>query len=236
MTVRLERDGPLAILVLDRPDRANAYDLATLDALEEALDAALADPEVGALVVEAAGQGAFCGGADLVQMKQAGPLDALDLRSQAVFDKIARAPLVSVAAVHGAAVAGGCELALACDLRVASPAARFSLPETALGLIPSAGGCTRLTRLLGPSRAKQVILAGEDLDARTALDWGLVTVLVPEPRAEARALARRVASRDRIALRLAKQIIDLDDDRPSLQAERVAEALLYSRKGSRKGR
>jgi len=230
MTVRLEREGSIARIVLDRPKRANAYDLAMLEALEAALDQALAEPEHGALVIESTGQGAFCGGADLAQMKQADPLDALDLRSQAVFDRIARSPLVTVAAVHGAAVAGGFELALACDLRVASPQARFSLPETALGLIPSAGGCTRLTRLLGPSRAKQIILAGEVLDARTALDWGLIAALVPEPRQEAMAMARKIAGRDRIALRLAKQIIDIDDDKPSLQAERVAEALLYSRK------
>jgi len=230
MSVRLEREGSIARIILDRPQRANAYDLAMLEALEAALDQALAEPEHGALVIESAGQGAFCGGADLAQMKQADPLDALDLRSQAVFDRIARSPLVTVAAVHGAAVAGGFELALACDLRVASPQARFSLPETALGLIPSAGGCTRLTRLLGPSRAKQIILAGEVLDARTALEWGLIAALVPEPRQEAMALARKIAGRDRIALRLAKQIIDIDDDKPSLQAERVAEALLYSRK------
>jgi enoyl-CoA hydratase len=230
MTVRLELDGPVAVITLDRPERANAYDGAMLDALDRALDSVLANDAVGALVVEAAGEGAFCGGADLVRMEQAEPLDALDLRSQAVFDRIARAPLVSVAAVHGAAVAGGFELALACDLRVASPAARFSLPETALGLIPAAGGCTRLTRLVGAARAKRVILAGEVLDARSALDWGLVCSLVPEPRQEARALARRIASRDRVALRLAKQIIDLSDSQPSLQAERVAETLLYSRK------
>ena len=230
MTVRLDRDGSLACIVLDRPSGANAYDGAMLDALEAALDQALADPEVGALVIEAAGEGAFCGGADLVQMKQAEPIDALDLRSQAVFDRLARAPLVSVAAVHGAAVAGGFELALACDLRVGSPLARFSLPETALGLIPSAGGCTRLTRLAGPARAKQVILGGMDLDARTALDWGLLMALTPEPRQEARAIARRVAQRDRVAQRLAKQVIDHADTRTSLEAERVAEALLYARK------
>ncbi len=230
MTVRLERDGPVARIVLDRPARANAYDLALLEALDSALDQVLADRQVGALVVESTGEGAFCGGADLAQMQQADPLDALDLRSQAVFDRIARAPLVSVAAIHGAAVAGGFELALACDLRIASPKARFSLPETALGLIPSAGGCTRLTRLVGPARAKQLILAGMDLDARTALDWGLLAALVPEPRQEAQVWAARIAGRDRVALRLAKQVIDLADDKPSLQAERVAEALLYSRK------
>lgn len=229
MTVRLEREGPVARIVLDRPERANAYDLALLELLDDALDEVLADRQLGALVVESSGQGAFCGGADLAQMEHADPLDALDLRSQAVFERIARAPLVSVAAIHGAAVAGGFELALACDLRVASPQARFSLPETALGLIPSAGGCTRLTRLVGPSRAKQVILAGRDLDARTAMDWGLLLDLVPEPRQEALVWATRIAGRDKVALRLAKQVIDIADDKPSLQAERVAEALLYSR-------
>jgi enoyl-CoA hydratase len=230
MTVRLELDGPLACITLDRPGRANAYDAEMLDAIDAALSEALADGGVGALVIDAAGEGAFCGGADLVQMKQADPLDALDLRSQAVFDRIAQAPLVSVAAIHGAAVAGGFELALACDLRVASPQARFSLPETALGLIPSAGGCTRLTRLVGAARAKALILAGEVLDARTAQEWGLLQALVPEPRQEARALARRIAQRDRVALRLAKQVIDHADTQPSLRAERVAEALLYARK------
>lgn len=235
MTVHWERDGAMAVLTLDRPKRANAYDDAMLDAFERALEAILADPEVGALVVEAAGDGAFCGGADLAQMAQAAPESALDLRSQALFDRLARAPLVSVAAVHGAAVAGGFELALACDLRIGGPRARFSLPETGLGLIPSAGGCTRLTRLAGPSRAKQIILGGYDLDARTAVDWGLLAALVEEPRQEARAVARRVAGRDRLALRLAKQVIDLGDTAASLQAERVAETLLYTRRAARGG-
>ncbi len=232
MTVRIDRDGPLACLVLDRPQRANAYDDATLDAFELALDSALADEQVRALVIEAAGTGAFCGGADLVQMGQASPLDALDLRSQALFDRLARAPIVSVAAIHGAAVAGGFELAMACDLRLGSPAARFSLPETALGLIPSAGGCTRLVRLVGAARAKEMILGGREIDARVAVDWGLLSAVVPDARAEARAWARRVAKRDPVALRLAKQVIDLGDTATSLQAERAAEALLYARKQS----
>ncbi len=232
MTVRLEREGAVAVLVLDRPERANAYDDAMLADLEAALAAALADPQVGALVVEAAGDRAFCGGADLARMAEADPLDALDLRSQRVFDRLARAPLVSVAAVHGAAVAGGFELVLACDLRVASPAARFALPETGLGILPSAGGCTRLARTVGPARAKAVILGGVELDAVTALAWGLVDRVVPDPRAEARAWAARLAGRDRVALRLAKQVIDLPDPGASLQAERVAEALLYARRSA----
>ncbi|NOY27390.1 MAG: enoyl-CoA hydratase/isomerase family protein, partial [Oligoflexia bacterium] len=174
----------IAVICLDRPDRANAYDQAHLTLLEQALDQILAQ-RPGALIIQAAGPGAFCGGADLSEVAHADPLDALDLRSQRVFDRLARAPVVSIAAVHGPAIAGGCELALACDLRVVGPQARFGLPETALGLIPSAGGTTRLTRLLGGSMARQVILAGVELDAQRAVDLGLAVALDDDPQAYA---------------------------------------------------
>lgn len=226
ITARVQ-DG-VGILCLDRPHRANAYDRAHLDALDRALDD-LVGAGARALLIEAAGDRAFCGGADLDELAQHGPLDALDLRSQQVFDRIARCPLVSVAAVHGPAVAGGCELALACDLRVVGPQARFSLPETALGLIPSAGGTTRLTALVGPSVARQVILAGRVLDATQAVALGLAMELAPDPRARGRELAAQVATRDPLALRLAKEII-AGDPAASLRAERLAEALLYTRR------
>lgn len=232
--VRILREGPVGILVLDRPERANAYDRPMLERLSEGLRALVADPTVGALVIESMGQGAFCGGADLARLAEARPEDALDLLSQRIFNEIAQAPLVSIAVVHGAAVAGGFELALACDLRVLGPQARFHLPETALGLIPSAGGCTRLLRMVGPGRAKEVILGGRAIDAATAVEWGIGASLVADPRAEARALALRVAARDRLALRLAKQVIDSDTSVVSLSMERLSEALLYARKGALK--
>lgn len=227
MSVSVEHEGSLGFLFLSRPERANAYDPPMLQELEAGLDALLEDPAVRVLVVAAEGEGAFCGGADLQALGEADPLDALDLQSQRVFDRIARAPKVSVAAIHGPAVAGGFELALACDLRIAGPKARFSLPETGLGIIPSAGGTTRLTRLVGPARARSVILGGRELDAETALTWGLVERVVADPRAEARHLAERVARRNPLAQRLAKSIIDLSDPGPSLQAERLAETVLY---------
>ena len=236
MTVHCEHDGPLGVLRLARPEKANAYDDGMLSAFEAGLDALLADETVRVLLIEAAGEGAFCGGADLVAMSAASPLDALDLRSQRLFDRLATAPKVSLVAIHGAAIAGGFELCMACDLRVAGPGARFSLPETALGLIPSAGGCTRLTRLLGPARSKAIILGGREIDAATALAWGLVDRVAADPRSQARAWATRISRRDPVALRLAKAVIDQQDTRSSLAAERLSEAVLYAlrqRDGSR---
>jgi len=235
MPLSVDQQGDVGLLVLDRPERANAYDAEMLEAFEAGLDALLEDPQVRVLVIQSTGEGAFCGGADLARLVEATPLDALDLRSQRVFDRLARAPKVSIAAVQGPAVAGGFELALACDLRVAGPMARFSLPETSLGLIPSAGGTTRLARVVGPARAKSVILGGRDLDAETALSWGLVDRVVDDPRAEAEHLARRVTRRNPLAQRLAKAILDLDDPSASLQAERLAEAVLYGERARRAG-
>lgn len=224
MTIHVS-EGLVATIELQRPARANAYDRATLLALDQAIAALSGQARV--VVVQSAGQGAFCGGADLSELQGADPLDALDLLSQQVFHGLARAPFVSVAAVHGPAVAGGFELALACDLRVAGPRARFSLPETSLGILPSAGGTTRLTAAVGSSRAKGVILGGLEISAQQALDWGLVHRLAEAPRAEALAWAQEVAQRDPVALRLARAIIDRGLDE-SLHLERVSEALLYS--------
>ena len=228
MSILVDIRDRIGLLTLDRPQKAHAYNRSLLEALRAGLEQL--ERTVSVVVVSSTGARAFCGGADLSELGAADPLDALDLFSQRVFNTIAASPIISIAAVQGAAVAGGCELALACDLRVVGPAARFSLPETGIGLIPSAGGCTRLTRLVGPGRAKEVILAGAVVDAPTALSWGLAGRLVDDPRAEALALAATLAQRDPLALRLAKQVIDQGEDPRSLAAERLAEALLYTRK------
>ncbi len=226
MSIEVQEAEGVTTIRLDRRPRANAYDGPALDALE----AAIAGVRTAVAVIESAGEGAFCAGADRDALAAAAPLSALDLQSQRAFDAIARAPWVSIAAVQGAAVGGGFELALACDLRVAGFGARFWLPEPTLGLIPAAGGCTRLPRLVGRPRAKSVILGGRRLSARDALDWGLVDRVVADPRAAAAAWAREIAARrDPVAQRLAKQLIDSDQPADaSLREERVAEALLYS--------
>lgn len=230
MSVHAELDAGVGVLRLDSPRRANAYDAQDLAQLEEGLDRLLGE-RVAVLVIESSGEGAFCGGADLKGLAVPDPLSALDLASQRIFDRIARAPAVSIAAVHGPAIAGGCELTLACDLRVVGPKARFGLPETALGLLPSAGGTSRLCNLLGPSIARQVILAGREIDAERAVAWGLALELHPDPRVRVRELAGALATRDRLAQRLAKEVIAGPGLQASLLAERLAEAVLYGQRG-----
>lgn len=228
MTISASSQGPIGVLTLDRPSRAHAYDAAMLDALAEGAIALATKHPV--LVLCSTGAGAFCGGADLHAMKRAAWTDALDLRSQRVFTLIARLPAVTIAAVQGAAVGGGFELALACDLRVVGPYARFWLPETSLGILPSAGGTTRLARLVGPSRAKEVILGGRTVDAKSAVEWGLAHRHADDPLAEALTWATQIHARDHIALLRAKERIDADERDSSLLGERVVEAALYQRK------
>ena len=228
MTVRVEWIEQVEVLVLDRPHRANAYDQATLLALDEAV----ASVRGHVAVIASAGDRAFCGGADLTELGAATAADALELRSQAVFERLCRAPFVSIAAVQGPAVAGGFELALACDLRVLGPRATFSLPETSLGILPSAGGTTRLTAMVGPGRAREVILGGRVLCAADAVTWGLAARVVDEPLAEAVAWAQRIAESRPLALRMAKRVLDAVEDRgPGLAMERATEAVLYASRG-----
>lgn len=216
----------IAIISLQRPEKAHAYTQSMLRQLRKHIQQL--QHKISVAVIQSSGHRVFCSGADLNEMRSSKPLSALDLLSQKVFNELALAPFVSIAAVHGPAIAGGCELALACDLRVAGPDASFSLPEVTLGLIPAAGGCSRLPALIGPTRAKSVILGQETITADTALNWGLVNRVEANPQKSAFEWATTIAKSDPIALRLAKRIIDT----PSLAQERVSEALLYFRKQS----
>ena len=214
----------IAFIQLNRPQKAHAYTQMMLSTLERIYQDI--NGQCSVAIIYSTGHRVFCAGADLNEMNTKTAEEALDLFSQKVFEQIAQSPIVSIAAVHGPAIAGGCELALACDLRIASTLAHFSLPEVSLGLIPSAGGSTRLTRLLGSSIAKGVILGGKDISAEEALRWGLVHHLSEAPLERAKAWAESIAQKDPLALRLAKAVINA----PSLEKERIAEAILYERK------
>lgn len=213
---------------LDRPEKANAYDRAHLVALRDAFRTISAG--VSVVVIGSTSDRVFCAGADLDEMKQAQPEDAQNLLSQAVFTEIARSPVVSIAAVDGAAVAGGFELALAADLRVIGADATFRLPETRLGIIPAAGGSTRLTGLLGASVAKQVILGGEDITAAQAVAWGLGREGGNDALAVATRWAEQIRETSPEARSAAKRIIDQAAEDASLLAERTAQAALYAKR------
>ncbi len=226
--LRVRRVGCAGHLEIHRPERANAYTEAMLAALERALADLAADPAVRVIVVGSATPGRFCAGADLREIRRRDADGALDLRSARLFDALAACPRPTIAAIDGPAVGGGLELALACDLRLASDRATFALPETGLGIIPAAGGTARLPRLVGPARAREMVLFGRELDADEALSWGLVSEVVRPAELGRRvdAWAERAAARHPLALRLAKQALDLDGIGAGAYA-RCAQALLY---------
>lgn len=192
--------GRIARITLNRPERLNAYNVAMRDALYEALSAVRDDEEVRVVIVRGAGR-AFCTGGDIAEFGSApSPTRAREVRwLRDVWGTLLRLRPVTIAAVHGPAVGGGFEIAMLCDQCLASPDARFALPETGLGMIPGVGGTQTSPRLFGLARAQQLVLGGDVLDAHSARELGLVSRIVPAARlsAAALALARGIARIDR---------------------------------------
>jgi enoyl-CoA hydratase/carnithine racemase len=174
--VRLERRAAVAIVTIDRPERMNALSWATVQRLGEIGRELAADPGVRVCVLTGAGEKAFCAGADLKERQGMSRGQVREMLSayRSELGWLGRSEFVSVAAVNGVALGGGLELALTCDLRIAVPDAMFGLPETGLGIIPGAGGTQRMARLIGESRALDLVLTGRRIDASEALALGLV--------------------------------------------------------------
>ncbi|MFI9376654.1 enoyl-CoA hydratase/isomerase family protein [Streptomyces parvulus] len=210
MTVTLEAAEGVATLRLDRPPM-NALDVATQDRLKELAEEATRREDVRAVVIYG-GEKVFAAGADIKEM-QVMDHAAMVARARALqnsFTAVARIPKPVVAAVTGYALGGGCELALCADFRIAGENAKLGQPEILLGLIPGAGGTQRLSRLVGPSRAKDLIFTGRQVGAEEALTLGLVDRVVPagEVYEQAHAWAARLAKGPAIALRAAKEAVD----------------------------
>jgi enoyl-CoA hydratase/carnithine racemase len=209
--VTASREGPVCVLTLDRPEKLNALSTAVERALGEAL-ASDAVRESRCVVLTGAGR-AFSAGADLAEISRDDPagIAAYYRETGDVYERFAALPQPTIAALHGYCLGGGLELALAADFRVADETAAFGLPEVALGIVPSSGGLHRLVRIVGPARAKEAMLLRERLDAKEALALGLVTEVVTEGAALARAreLAERLASLPPLAVSVAKQAADL---------------------------
>jgi enoyl-CoA hydratase/carnithine racemase len=233
--VRVSRREGVVVLHLDRPHRANAYNSALLTALEAAVEHAYLDPAVHVIVLTGAGRH-FCAGADLTELGQREPLQALDLHSRRLFTRIARGPKPTFAAVHGAALGGGLELALACDFRIVTPDARLGLPEISMGLIPAAGGCHRLPHLVGAARAREMVLLGRELSGLEAHAWGLALQTAPAEQLLEQTLqhAQTLAQRTPAAVLMARLALDaaFEYDDHGLHLEGPGQALLYARRAA----
>ena len=209
-TILVEADGPVGIITLNRPQALNALNrqlTAELSAAAAALDA---DGAIAAIVVTGS-ERAFAAGADIREMKDKTFPEVYEEQFiTATWEGISRVRKPTIAAVSGHAVGGGCEIALMCDIIIASETARFSLPETRIGIIPGAGGTQRLTRIVGKPVAMDMILTGRVLGAAEALAMGLVSRVVPAGThlAEAIAAAKHIAEASRPILQLAKEAVN----------------------------
>ncbi len=202
--VRLEERGPIAILTIDHPP-ANLLDTVTLTQLERSLSRALERGPIKVLLITGAGDRAFVAGADVRELAGLAHWQAARAfaqRGQAVFDRVEESPKPVIAAINGYCLGGGCELALACHLRIASDAASFGQPEVNLGIMPGFGGTQRLPRLVGKAVALELMLTGKRIDAEEALRIGLVNRVVAREKLleEALALGQEIASKGKLAL------------------------------------
>jgi enoyl-CoA hydratase len=223
--IRLDFEGYVATITLNRPDVLNALNLQLMDELVAALDLLENNDGVRCVVITGS-ERVFAAGADIKEMAGAGPIDMLARDQFAKWDRIRRFKKPLIAAVSGFALGGGNELAMLCDMIVASETAQFGQPEINIGVMPGAGGTQRLTRAVGKALAMEIVLAGRMLSAREALQHGLVNMVVPVEvyLDEALRLARAVAEKGPIAAQLAKESVLKAFDAP------LQEGLLHERK------
>lgn len=212
--VLVTRRDNVATLTLNRPEARNALDQDMVDALHASLDELATDNDLATLIVTGAGEKAFVAGADIAQLRDRGAPEAFRRINQGIFRRLEEFPAPTIAAIRGWALGGGCELALACDLRVAGESARFGQPEVGLGIIPGAGAPHRLQRVVGVGKARELIFTGEIITAEAALQIGLVNHVVPdnEVTQAAEALANKIAKNSVGAVRLAKLAINCGPD------------------------
>jgi enoyl-CoA hydratase len=224
----VERDEPIAVVLLNRPDALNALSDDLMDELVQTLEELDRDGAIRCIVLGGS-ERAFAAGADIAELAASSAIDLYYQRRIERWDAIRGLWTPLVAAVSGYCLGGGCELAMACDLIVASETAQFGQPETGVGVIPGAGGTQRLTRAVGKALAMDVILSGRFLSAHEARDAGLVARVVAMEAwlAEAKSLAREIASKAPIATRLAKEAVDRAYEGPLQLGLEYERRLLY---------
>ena len=242
MPIQVAQEDRVALVTVDRPERLNALNTQSLQELLATFERLASDSSVRAIIVTGAGDRAFIAGADIAEMKDKSPSEALTFArlGQAVCSAIEAAPQPVIAAINGYALGGGCEIALACDIRLASETAVLGQPEVALGVPPGWGGTQRLPRVIGPGLARELIYTGRRVRAEEALRIGLVNAVYPpaELLERARALAAEIARNAPLAVRLSKEAIrrGLDVDLAAgLALEAQAFALAFSTADQREG-
>ena len=240
--VKCQLEAPLAVVTLHRPACRNALNTEVYQQLEAILRRIEAMEEIRVVILTGAGEKAFAAGADITEMAGEGPEGGrrLSLLCHRVGDLLENMRQVTIAAVNGYALGGGCELTLACDLRLAAENARFGLPEVGLGILPGGGGTQRLARLIGVGRAKEMIFTGDLIDAQEAYRLGLVNHVLPQQELlpACRALGEKIASRAGYAVSLAKEAVNtsLDVDRKNgLEREADLLALLFATRDKAEG-
>lgn len=211
-TVLMEKEAGVVLLTLNRPESFNSISREMLADLHALVSELRFDEELRVLIITGAGDKAFCSGADL---KERATMTQPEVRRyiqtiRSLFTMIEELPVPTIAAVNGIALGGGTEIALACDLRIVADTAKMGLTETSLAIIPGAGGTQRLPRIIGPSRAKEMIFTAERIDAKRAYEIGLANQTVPaaDLLTAARAMAERIAQNGPVALRMAKRAVD----------------------------
>ncbi len=237
--IRLEEREGIWTLTIDRPEARNALDTHTVQELGQALDT-VDTAKNGILLLTGGGDKAFVAGADIASLRARKKSQAFERINQGLFNRIEDWPWPVIAAVNGFALGGGCELALSCDIRIASENAKFGLPEASLGIIPAGGGTQRLPRLIGLARAKDWILTGDVYDAQEAFRVGLVSKVVPLDKLmeTAREVAKKILARAPLAVRLAKLSLNQAPRSPldaGLMIETLVQAILFESKDKYEG-
>lgn len=211
-TLLVERRERVAIITINRPDKRNALNIKTREEGAALLEDLRNDESVGVVIFTGAGDKAFIAGADIGEFAGRTAMMQRDvMTARSLFTAIDTFPKPVIAMINGYCLGGGCELALACDIRIASETASFGQPEINLGIIPGGGGTQRLTRLVGEGRAMELILSGEIVDAKTAYEIGLVNHVFPADQLQAKTMeiANRIAAKSPLALGLAKEAVKL---------------------------
>lgn len=234
-TIRVQSEGPITTLTIDRPKALNALSSQVIRELDEAVPKLPSGTRV--VIFTGAGEKAFVAGADIAEMRGKTPAEAeaFSLQGHALGRRIEALDAVTIAAVNGFALGGGCELAMCCDLIYAAENARFGQPEVNLGIIPGFGGTQRLPRLVGPQLARELIFTGDMIDAQTAKLIGLVAAVLPkdELHAHVRKVADKIIAKGPLAIAAAKQLVkkgaSMDLDAANLLEARVFGSLFSTK-------